>query len=219
MELSTIYTPELFQFVQDHLQEDPAQLLLKHRSSEKFDLKEAVAQIAARQKGQRKLPEWAANDAVIFPPAVSLEQCSSAQTAAFKQQIASGKSLVDLTGGFGVDAYYLGQHFEEVVYVERQEKLSAIAKHNFSVLPNAGSKYRVHCADAITFLNTLEDKVDWMYLDPARRGGGNQKLYQLADCEPNVVSHWDVLAMKSRHILIKASPMLDIKEEIGRAHV
>ncbi|QDH78095.1 class I SAM-dependent methyltransferase [Echinicola soli] len=214
MELSTIYTPELFQFVQDHLTEDPAQLLLRHRQSDKFDLKEAVAQIAARQKGLRKLPEWAANEAVIFPPAVSMEQCSSEQTATFKQRLAKGAFLLDLTGGFGVDAYYLGKHFEKVVYVERQEKLAAIADYNFSVLSGMEGTYQVHCDDALAFLKTVKEKADWIYADPARRGGGNQKLYKLADCEPNIISHWDILTQKTHNIMVKASPMLDIKEAI-----
>ncbi len=200
--------------MQDHLTEDPAQLLLRHRQSNKFDLKEAVAQIAARQKGRRKLPEWAANKAVIFPPAVSMEQCSSEQTATFKKRLAKGGFLLDLTGGFGVDSYYLGKQFEKVAYVERQDKLAAIADYNFSVLSGGDGKYQVYCGDALAFLRTVEGIADWIYVDPARRGGANQKLYKLADCEPDIIGHWESLTQKAQHIMIKASPMLDIKEAI-----
>ncbi|AWW30409.1 class I SAM-dependent methyltransferase [Echinicola strongylocentroti] len=214
MEASKLYTPELFQFVQDHLSEDPAQLLLRHKVSGALDVKEAAVQIAARQKSRRKLPQWIANPSVIFPPTVSLEQCSSEETAIFKRRFVDGERLLDLTGGFGVDSYYLGEGFAEVTYVERQEKLAGIARHNFSALGKHSSQYKVVCGDAIDFLTSVNGQVDWAYLDPARRGEGNQKLYKLSDCEPDIVENWELLTRKAQNIMVKASPMLDIKEAL-----
>ncbi|WP_317172661.1 THUMP-like domain-containing protein [Echinicola salinicaeni] len=200
--------------MQDHLNEDPAQLLLKHHQNKSLDIKEAVQQISARKKAQNKLPSWVANPHIIFPASISLEQCSSEQTANFKAQFVQGKSLVDLTGGFGVDTYFLGKKFEKVLYLERQEKLAEIAKFNFSTLSNSSDKFQVLSEDSMAFLKNTAQFFDWIYVDPARRGGHNQKLYKLADCEPDIVGHWDMLSHKAACIMVKASPMLDIKEAL-----
>ncbi|WP_200974677.1 class I SAM-dependent methyltransferase [Echinicola sp. 20G] len=214
MEASKIYTPLLFQFVQDHLFEDPAQLLLKHHQNTSLDVKEAVQQISARKKAQLKLPSWVANPNVIFPPSISLEQCSSELTAKFKSRLARGASLVDLTGGFGVDTFFLGAHFDKVLYLERQEKLAEIAAMNFSQLSENKVKYEVRSGDSIDYLRQTESSFDWIFVDPARRGGHNQKLYKLADCEPDIITHWEMMTRKASHIMVKASPMLDIKEAL-----
>src|SRR5690606_10721587 len=118
LSLDQLYNEQFFQFVQDHLRDDPALLLLKYHASADFDLKEAVQQIAARQKAASKLPEWVAHPRVLFPASLSLEQSSSEPTAKFKAKDASGATLVDLTGGLGVDTFYMGQKFDKVVYLE-----------------------------------------------------------------------------------------------------
>ncbi|WP_317195559.1 THUMP-like domain-containing protein [Echinicola shivajiensis] len=200
--------------MQDHLDEDPAQLLLKHHQIQDLDIKEAVQQISARKKAQHKLPSWVANLHVIFPASISLEQCSSEQTANFKARLVKGQSLVDLTGGFGVDTYFLGQQFEKVVYLERQEKLAEIAALNFSRLSDRPEKFQVLSKDSIEFLSNTDRFFDWIYVDPARRGDHNQKLYKLADCEPDIVSNWAMMIEKADNIMVKASPMLDIKEAL-----
>ncbi len=211
MELDQLYTDKLYQFVQDHLQEDPALLLFKYHGSTDFDLKEAVQQVAARQKARTKLPLWTAHPKVIFPASLSLEQSSSELTALFKARFVQGHTLIDLTGGFGVDAYFLGKNFNEVTYIERQEKLAEIVAHNFNLLSNNSCKFQVLGTDSMEFLKQTDRMFDWLYIDPARRGSNNQKLYQLADCEPNVGLNWNLMKEKTNNILIKASPMLDIK--------
>ena len=120
MPLSEFNTAEFHQFVQDHLEEDPAGLLFKHQGKVAFDLKMAVQQIAARQKAAKKLPTWSKNLNLLFPASISIEQSSSEQTAAFKSEGLSGNCLIDLTGGFGVDFYQLSQGFEKGVYCEQQ---------------------------------------------------------------------------------------------------
>ncbi|GAB4107662.1 SAM-dependent methyltransferase [Echinicola sediminis] len=214
MGFSKVYTPELFQFVQDHLQEDPAQLLLKHHQNTSLDIKEAVQQIAARQKAAGKLPMWVANQKVVFPASISLEQCSSELTAIFKRRFVKGECLVDLTGGFGVDTFYLGEQFQQVVYLERQEKLAEIVRFNFHHLSIQPDKYAFLSSESIGYLKNAQADFDWLYVDPARRGGYNQKLYKLADCEPDILGNWDLLTQKAKNIMVKASPMLDIKEAI-----
>jgi len=206
-----LHTDQFFQFVQDHLHEDPALLLLKYHQSVDFDLKEAVQQVACRQKAAVKLPEWVSNPKVLFPASLSLEQSSSELTARFKAKDIQGEKLIDLTGGLGVDTFYLGQHFDHVLYLERQEKLAELAAHNFSLLDASSNRHQIKVGDSISFLESTEEVFDWLYVDPARRDENNKKLYRLADCEPDVKLHWDLLKSKSRNIMIKASPMLDIK--------
>jgi 16S rRNA G966 N2-methylase RsmD len=211
LDFDRLYSDSLFQFVQDHLNDDPALLLLKYQGSVGFDIKEAVQQIAARQKARTKLPVWTAHQKVIFPVSVSLEQSSSEQTALFKAKFVQGQSLIDLTGGFGVDAFFLGEKFRKVLYIERQKKLAEIVDHNFRLLSNDSRKFQVISTDSMEFLKQTHQYFDWLYIDPARRGSDNQKLFKLADCEPDVRAYWPHMKEKSQNIMIKASPMLDIK--------
>ncbi|MDN3668725.1 class I SAM-dependent methyltransferase [Echinicola jeungdonensis] len=201
--------------MQDHLQEDPAQLLLRHGKITAFDLKAAIKQISARQKVKQKLPFWVGNKEVIFPDAVPLEQCSSELTAKFKAKKVKGACLADLTGGMGVDTFYLSSSFGQVDYVERNEELAQIAQWNFHVLHTQPDKITFHQGESMEFLKNSFKSFDCLFIDPARRGDQNQKLYKLADCEPNVVENWQLMTGKAKQIMIKASPMLDIKAAIN----
>jgi 16S rRNA G966 N2-methylase RsmD len=208
MNLSELNSAEFRQFVQDHLLEDPALLLFKYQGKVAFDLKMAVQQISARQKATKKLPSWSANADLLFPASISLEQSSSEETAKFKSEGLAGKVMIDLTGGFGVDFYHLSQGFEKGIYCERQPELFEISKHNLELL--SPDKFAFVQGDGLDFLENTDLHVDLIYADPARRGSGNQKLYKLQDCEPDLVSAWQHLRSKTNYILIKASPMLDI---------
>ncbi|GAA0878546.1 SAM-dependent methyltransferase [Algoriphagus jejuensis] len=210
MDFSEFHSAEFRQFVQDHLNEDPAFLLLKYQGKVGIDLKAAVQQISARQKAAKKLPEWVANRDLIFPASISLEQSSSEDTARFKAVEHSGEVLLDLTGGFGVDSFYLSQHFQKAVYCEQNAELATIAKHNLSIL--APGVFDVISGDGLDFLQKTESRFDLIYADPARRGSSNQKLYRLQDCQPDVVSAWELMKSKSDRILLKVSPMLDISQ-------
>lgn len=208
------YTSSLNQFVQDHLQEDPAQLLFRYHGKTDFDLKAAVQQIQAKQKAKQKLPSWTAHPDLIFPPSLSLEQASSEETARFKSGILSkGKKMIDLTGGFGVDTFYLAENFERAVYCERNLELSAIVKNNFNLLQP--DKFEISQGDSLDYLSKSDLIFDLIFVDPARRGSQNQKLYKLTDCEPDIVENWTLLKSKGNSILVKASPMLDIKQAIN----
>src|SRR5690606_3147439 len=209
--IDQLHSDKFFQFVQDHLQEDPALLLLKQAKIAGLDLKEAVQQIAARQKLASKLPEWVADPKVLFPASLSLEQSSSELTAKFKAKNIAGRTLIDLTGGLGVDTFYMGQKFDQVVYLERQEALATLAEHNFSILNPSETQYLVLAGDSLSYLKESENTYDWLYVDPARRGANNSKLYKLSDCEPDILGNWELLKKRSSHIMVKASPMLDVK--------
>ena len=210
MNLREFTSAEFPKFVQDHLEEDPALLLFKYQGKVPFDLKIAVQQIAARQKAAKKLPTWSKNLKLLFPASISVEQSSSEQTASFKALDRSGRSMVDLTGGLGIDCHYLSQGFEKGVYCEQQAELFQISQHNLTTL-NPG-KFDFLEGDGLEFLQKTTQHFDLIYADPARRGTGNQKLYRLQDCEPNVVDTWSLLQNKSNSILLKASPMLDLTQ-------
>lgn len=206
------YTDELKQFVQDHQSEDPAQLLFAYSGKTDFDLKAAVQQIQSRQKAKQKLPSWTANQDLLFPVSLSLEQASSEETARFKSALVNGKTMIDLTGGFGVDTFFLSENFQKAIYCERDGELAAIVRHNFDLIKPG--KFEIVEGDSLAYFSKSDEVFDLTYIDPARRGEHNQKLFKLADCEPDIVSNWSLLQSKSNAILIKASPMLDIKQAL-----
>ena len=198
-------------FVKEHAADDVQRLALEVRKYPEVDAHFALDQIAGRQKSRTKLPSWAEVDDLIFPPSVSMEQCSSEATASYKSSLVSGELLVDLTGGFGVDFSFLANRFSSAVYVERQEHLCHIAEHNFKVL--GLSHVQVVNDDAEHYLATMS-VVDLIYLDPARRDGAGNRVFRLDDCTPNVVQLLDLLLTKGRHVMIKLSPMLDVSQAL-----
>lgn len=221
MDFSGFNSAEFRQFVQGHLSEDPALLLLKYHGKVDFDLKEAVQQISARQKAAKKLPEWVADSRIIFPASISLEQSSSEVTAKHKAKDCSGSLIIDLTGGFGVDSFYLSQGFEKAIYCEKQPELYQLSKHNLEhlelskglkPLESESNKFEFFEGDGLEYLEKTNLHFDLIYADPARRGIGNQKLYRLQDCEPDIVSAWALLKQKADQILLKVSPMLDLSQ-------
>lgn len=157
-----------------------------------------------------KLPSWAENMSILFPAKISLEQCSSEATALYKASLVSGESLVDLTGGFGVDCSFLSKNFTSVDYVEQNEELCQIAEHNFAAL---GLNIRVNNAESVSFLADMPS-VDCIYIDPARRDVKGKKTADLSLCSPNLLEIRDILLDKCNTLLIKLSPMFDISSAL-----
>lgn len=212
MTISKLYTESVKEFVQDHLEDDPFRLFLILRGKIDIDLKLAVDQIQARHKALKKLPTWSRDFSLFFPEGISVEQASSEDTAQFKSDLVHGNSFIDLTGGFGVDTYFIGRNFKKATYCERDEKLVEIFRHNMEMLGE--NKFGTFLGDSLQFLSATDQNFDLVFVDPARRGEQNQKLYKLADCEPDIVGRWELLKSKGNTILIKASPMLDLKQAI-----
>ena len=200
------------QYVAEHLHDDPAQLALQARRYPGLPIPDLVRQIQARQKARAKVPAWADNPDLIFPPALSVEQASSARTAAFKASLVSGQRLVDLTGGFGVDVSCFAEQVAEVHYVERNAALAEVVRFNLTQLGVRNVQY--HAVDAVNFLRSTPDTFDWIYLDPARRDTAARKIFRLQDCEPDVLRLMPLLLHKGRRVLLKTSPMLDIEQAI-----
>lgn len=206
--IEALYKTEIQQFIKEHENDDPANLMLQASQFPQLPLKEIVLQIQARQKAKAKLPTWYASREVLFPPLIAMEQCSSEITAGYKAEIIKGNKLIDFTGGAAVDTSFFSKSFQQVVYVEKNPQLVALAKHNLKAL--GIDNVEVIQAHAEDFLRHMTKKADAIYLDPARRGQQNQKVILLTDCEPDVLQMRNELLGKTGQLMIKASPMLDI---------
>jgi hypothetical protein len=167
-------------------------------------------QIEAKTKAKEKLPTWFSTENIIYPGKVSVEQTSSEKTASYKASLISGNTLIDLTGGFGVDDYYFSKKFKVVSHCEINEDLSAIVKHNFRQLGVKNCFF--YANDSSNILNESEPdfKWDWIYIDPSRRNDAKGKVFMLKDCLPNVPESLDFYFEKTDSILIKTAPLLDI---------
>ena len=210
--ISALTKPEIQKFIDDHLNDDPATLMLRASKYPAWPMKAIVEQIQSKSKAKRKLPTWFRTPGIIYPPLLSMEQCSSEQTAKYKANLATGhKKMADLTGGFGVDFSAFAKFFQECHYVERNEELGTIVLHNFACLGFKNT--HVHTDDSTNFL-TENENFDLIYLDPARRGDRDQKVVRLEDCEPNVIDLLPTLLTKSKQVILKTSPLLDIKGAI-----
>lgn len=224
-------------FIRRHAEEDVRQLALKGGLHPGVDMPLALQQIAGRQTARQKLPSWAALDALLYPPHLSMEQCSSEQTARYKAQLAArlcadfgqeswsdeskkahlpyetASSLVDLTGGFGVDFSFMAHQFERCVYVERQQALCEMAQNNFSLLGLRQAE--VVCADGVDYLRRM-NHATVIYLDPARRDRQGGKTVAISDCTPDLLSLKDQLTNKSLFVMVKLSPMLDWHQAVAQ---
>ena len=157
-----------------------------------------------------KLPSWAENMSILFPVKISLEQCSSEATAKYKSNLVFGNTLVDLTGGFGVDCSFLSKNFKSTEYVEQNEDLCDIARHNFNAL---GLNINVNNSESVEYLEGMSP-VDCIYIDPARRDIKGKKTADLRLCSPNLLEIRDILLEKCNTLLIKLSPMFDISSAL-----
>lgn len=207
------WTPELRDFIHEHINDDTAELLLAARKYPDIDVPFVVEQIEARRRLKGKLPEWYENKDIIMGGRVPAEQCSSEQTARYKQSIVKGESLCDMTGGMGVDFWYMSEGMERAIYTERNEELCSIAKHNFQVLQTLRSEYVIRCGDG---RELPIPSVDIIYLDPARRAGDGSRVYAMEDCEPNIVEWQDELLKHAKMVLVKLSPMVDLTDVLRK---
>ena len=210
------------EFIKLHETDDVRQLALKAHGVEGIDLPYCLDQIAGRQTARRKLPSWAAVDSIVYPPHISMEQCSSEQTALYKKSVLDrlhsstfnlhSSTYIDLTGGFGVDFSFMSRGFRRAVYVERQEHLCDMASHNFRCLDM--DNVEVVCDEAEDYLDYCEE-ADVIYLDPARRDSHGGRTFAISDCTPDVIALLPLLLTKARLVMLKLSPMLDWRKAIA----
>lgn len=201
------------EYIRANKHEDISKLLLGAKRYPGLNVPFLVEQIASRRQIQGKLPSWAANDSLLFPSKISSEQCSSELTASYKQQLVSASDvLCDLTGGLGIDSYYFSRKVRSVVYVERFPLYCEVARHNFHMLK--ADNIQVVSADSRVYIEQLSP-VDVFYLDPARRGEGNKRVFALSDCEPDLAQLLPRLLLKAKRVIVKISPMADIRQTMA----
>lgn len=212
-------------FIIRHANDDVRKVALSGKPAEGVDMQFALQQIAGRQTARTKLPSWYASGDVIFPPHISMEQCSSEQTAEYKAEVLLGIlsnplavchdakkcHFIDFTGGFGVDFSYMAKPFGSATYIERQEHLCEIARHNLPLLGLDNAE--VVCTDSIEAMRNVSSlakgKPLVVFMDPARRDTNGQRTYAISDCTPDVTSCIDDLLRQTEVVMIKLSPMLD----------
>ena len=217
-------------FIRQHQDEDVRQLAFLGSKNPEVDMPFALDQIRGRKMARAKLPLWANIDGIIYPPHISMEQCSSESTALYKAELAarllglpaSSSSeeigFVDLTGGFGVDFSYIASRLGiSSMYVERQAHLCEAAKENFERL---GLKNAiVKNEDGIEVLHSLKE-LKLIFIDPARRDDAGNKVVSLKDCTPDVTVLQEEMLLKADYVIIKLSPMLDWHRAISElSHV
>ncbi|KDN54770.1 class I SAM-dependent methyltransferase [Flavobacterium seoulense] len=205
---SEILKKEIQEFINANLNTDVAQLAFKKNPFPEIDFAVILNQIAAKSKAKDKLPTWFTANNIIYPGKISVEQTSSEKTALYKTNIVSGVSLIDLTGGFGVDDYFFASKIKSVTHCEINPELSEIVRHNFEQL-NC-KNIECYTGDSLETLQSLNQKWDWIYIDPSRRNDVKGKVFMLKDCLPNVPENLDFYFEKSDAILIKTAPILDI---------
>ncbi|AXB58488.1 class I SAM-dependent methyltransferase [Flavobacterium fluviale] len=205
---TSILHPDIQEFIIQNTGADLTKLALQKNPFPDVEWILILNQIEARTKAKEKLPTWFSTSNIIYPSKISVEQTSSEKTAAYKADLISGQTLIDLTGGFGVDDYYFSKKFKAVTHCEINADLSDIVKHNFNQLEVKNCTF--YSGDSINILEESDQKYDWIYIDPSRRNDAKGKVFMLKDCLPNVPELLDFYLEKADSILIKTAPLLDI---------
>ncbi|NIF04995.1 methyltransferase [Chryseobacterium sp. Tr-659] len=194
-------------YINANLHTDLHALLLKKSPFPDVSIQEIVQQIKGRQVAEKKFP-FLLKEGIIFPPQLNLEQASSEKTALYKSRILKGKKFIDLTSGFGIDAYYLSQNFDDITLVEQNTELLKIVEHNWN---RVGKKARFINQKLEDFLNDNQENFDTVYLDPARRDQNKNKVFLLEDLSPDILDIQEKLLSISNQVVIKLSPLIDLK--------
>ena len=211
-----LLNPEIQDFININIDENISKLALQKNPFPNEEWISILNQIEAKTKAKIKLPTWFACENIVYPSKISVEQTSSEKTASYKASLVSGESLIDLTGGFGVDDFYFAKQIKTLTHCEINPKLSQIVQHNFEQL-NV-KNISCHSGDSLNILSQLNTKWDWIYIDPSRRNDAKGKVFLLKDCLPNVPDHLDELLQHTNSILIKTAPLLDISAGLSELH-
>ncbi len=200
---------------------DVNSLALKLHDTKEIRSKLVLQQIAGRQLMQKKMPLWTQNPDIIYPVHLPIEQCSSMFTADYKRKIAERLVKIfllftDLTGGFGVDFFAISEHFQKAVYNEKNADLCEIVRHNFKVLMRSNADFKND--DGVTFIKNTPQHFNLIFIDPARRNSDGKKTVRIEDCEPDILEFQDVMTDKSDFVMIKLSPMIDLKDCLSKLH-
>ena len=213
MNSNPLLSTEVQFFINKNIDSVISKLALQKNPFPDLDWISVLNQIEAKKKSKQKLPSWFAAENIIYPFKISIEQTSSEITAAYKSRIVSGKNLIDLSGGFGVDDYYFAKKVENLIHCEINSELSNIVKHNFEKLKV--KNIVCYSGDSVEILAKLNTNFDWIYIDPSRRNDAKGKVFMLKDCLPNVPENLNLFFKYSKSILIKTAPLLDISSGLS----
>lgn len=205
---------EVQNFIDTNLKTNLPDLVLKGSPFDGITIQELAEQILCKSKCIHKLPSYFQTSNIYYPKTVNIEQTSSEATAHYKSLLVDGKSLIDLTGGFGVDSLYFARQIQQITHCEIDTELSEIVKYNLSLM---GTK-NIHCenVDGISYLEKEGVNYDWIYVDPSRRNEQQTKVFKLEDCQPDIALHLDTLMNYTDNVMIKLSPFLDIHATINK---
>jgi len=202
-----LYSNEVQDFILKNIHADVSRIVLQKSPFANVSSKELAEQIQSKKAIQKKLPLWYNTANIIYPPKLNLEQSSSVQTALYKSTlIKEGSSVVDLTGGFGIDDFYFAKRANSITHCELNASLSEIVAHNTKVL--GAQNITFFEGNGLDYLKKIT-KTDVIYVDPSRRASSG-RVFLLEDCEPNVITHLDTFLEKADTVIIKAAPLLDI---------
>ncbi|GAA4281799.1 THUMP-like domain-containing protein [Gaetbulibacter aestuarii] len=205
---TAVLNTEVQEFINKNLNTDLPGLVLKQPELPDVTTDDLIQQIESKKRCEKKLPTWFHSKNIYYPNKLNIEQTSSERTADYKSTLISGKSLIDITGGFGVDAFYFSKAIDQVTHCEINPDLSQIVTHNFSAL----EVENITCiaSDGLEYLKNSKDIFDWIYVDPSRRDANKSRVFFLKDCLPNVPENLNILFDHSKDILIKTAPLLDL---------
>lgn len=210
--MSSNYSKEVLDYLNKNIDADPIKIILKKSPFNNIDIKELAAQIKGRQIAKKKFPFLMGFEQYKYPVSISLEQSSSELTARYKANMYGGENVVDLTGGMGIDSYFLSKKFEHLDYIENNEELCNLTMHNFDILRVSNAK--IHNTTAEKFLDQSLSSYNLVYIDPSRRVSGNKKT-SIRNLLPNVVTLQKQLINLGDELLIKLSPMQDVTEALN----
>ncbi|WP_299116574.1 class I SAM-dependent methyltransferase [uncultured Winogradskyella sp.] len=211
---SSILNTDVQDYINNNLNEDISRLLLKGISFPNVEAKSIIEQIEAKKRCEKKLPTWYNALGIYFPNKLNIEQTSSEKAAAYKSNLVKGESLIDLTGGFGIDSYYFSKRINNITHCEINRNLSEIVKHNYNIL----SVKNITCLNesGIDALKRIDKPYDWIYIDPSRRDDAKNKVFLLSDCTPNVKTFQSLFLKYAKNVMIKTSPLLDISATLNQ---
>lgn len=202
-----ILDSDVQEYINSHLDADVHKIAMAKSPFPDVSSAELAGQIAAKNKCAKKLPSWFQQKGIYYPSLLSVEQCSSEATAQYKSGLALAGTLIDLTGGFGVDSHYFAKTASTVTHCEINEELSEIAAHNAGIFEQDNMQFLP--VDGLQYLASTDKTFATIYVDPARRSSSG-KVFMLKDCTPDVVSNLDLMRSKTKRIIIKTAPLLDI---------
>jgi 16S rRNA G966 N2-methylase RsmD len=210
---TSILNKEIQEYINANLKSDMTKLILKGSNFDEVTIQEIAEQIVSKNKCKTKLPTWFQKENIYYPNKLNIEQTSSEITANYKANLVSGNSLIDITGGFGVDTYYFSKKIKNVTHCEINKELSKIVSHNNKQFNSKNIKTFV--GNGLSYLEKSDYKFDWIYSDPSRRNDIKGKVFLLKDCLPNIPENLELIFKKTNHLLLKISPMLDISSAIN----